>query len=112
MFVENYGPVAENETTSGIKVIYNLYREHFKTYSCQILKGLIFVASPSGTLPSLFNLWLCGQSGIFLEVTEFMRLLLFFDSSSPCRWLYAVCECGISWSYILFYVDLHIVKHK
>ena len=30
-FVENYGPVAENETTSGIKVIYNLYREHFKT---------------------------------------------------------------------------------
>ena len=24
--------------------------------------------------------------------------------------LYAVCECGISWSYILFYIDLYIVK--
>ena len=35
-------PVAGNETTSGITVLYNLYREHFKTHSCQILKGLIF----------------------------------------------------------------------
>ena len=34
--------MAENETTSGIKVIYNLYNEHVKTHFCQILKGLIF----------------------------------------------------------------------
>ena len=40
--VEKYGPVAENEAASGIKVIYSLYREHFKTHSCQILKGLMF----------------------------------------------------------------------
>ena len=26
----------------GANVIYNLYSEHFKTHSCQILKGLIF----------------------------------------------------------------------
>ena len=24
--------------------------------------------------------------------------------------LYEVCACGISWPYILFYIDLHIVK--
>ena len=24
--------------------------------------------------------------------------------------LYTFCECGTSWSYIIFYIDLHIVK--
>ena len=36
-FVENYGPVAENEAASG----YSLYTEHIKTHSCQILKVLL-----------------------------------------------------------------------
>ena len=57
-----------------------------------IIKGLVlsdtkrldiwYVASTSGTLPSLFKLWFCGPNGIILEVTEFMRLLFFFDSTS------------------------------
>ena len=24
--------------------------------------------------------------------------------------LYTFCECGVSWSYIISYIDLHIVK--
>ena len=30
-----------------------------------------YVTSPSGTLPSLLKLWLCGPNGIVLDVTEF-----------------------------------------
>ena len=55
--------MAENEAASGIKVLYIAYIDNILN-SCQILKGL---ASPSGTLPSLFKLWLCGQNGIVLE---------------------------------------------
>ena len=30
-----------------------------------------YVQSPNGTLPSLLKLWLCGQNGLILDVTEF-----------------------------------------
>ena len=30
-----------------------------------------YVASSSGTLSSLLKLWLCGQNGLILDVTEF-----------------------------------------
>ena len=75
--------MAENEAASGIKVLYLAYIENILKHILvrYYEKGLIL----SGTLPSLFKLWFCGQNGIVLEVTEFMRLLLFFDSFSRCR---------------------------
>ena len=30
-----------------------------------------YITSPSGTLPSSLKLWLCGQNGLILNVTEF-----------------------------------------
>ena len=30
-----------------------------------------YIKSPSGTLPSSLKLWLCGQNGLILDVTEF-----------------------------------------
>ena len=56
------------------------------------------------------KLWFCDQNGPILEVTEFMWLLLFFDSSSryAVGWP-AVIDCGISWpsSLTVFNIDLH-----
>ena len=31
-----------------------------------------YVTSPSGTLPSLLKLWLCGQNDLILDATEFI----------------------------------------
>ena len=79
--------MAEKEAASGIKVLYLAYIENILNTFLSDTKrlGIRYVASPSGTLPSLFKLWFCGQNGIVLEVTEFMRLLLFFDSFSRCH---------------------------
>ena len=30
-----------------------------------------YVTLPSGTLPSLLKLWLCGQNGLIMDVTQF-----------------------------------------
>ena len=30
-----------------------------------------YITPPSGTLPSSLKLWLCGQNGLILDVTEF-----------------------------------------
>ena len=35
-----------------------------------------YVTSRSGILPSLLKVWLCGQNGLILDVTEFTFYLL------------------------------------
>ena len=42
-----------------------------------------YVTSPSGTLPSLLKLWLCGQNGLILDVTEFTLTYEFKRTKSP-----------------------------
>ena len=44
----------------------------------------VHVTSPSGTLQSLLKLWLCGQNGHFLDVTEFTLTYTLKHSKSPC----------------------------
>ena len=42
-----------------------------------------YVTSPSGTLPSLLKLWLCGQNGLILDVTEFTLTYKLKHTKSP-----------------------------
>ena len=42
-----------------------------------------YVTSPSGTLPSLRKLWLCGQNGLILDVTEFTLTYKLKHTKSP-----------------------------
>ena len=42
-----------------------------------------YVTSPSGTLPSLLKLWLCGQNGLNLDVTEFALTYKLKHTKSP-----------------------------
>ena len=42
-----------------------------------------YVTSPSGTLPSLLKLWLCGQNGFILDVTEFTLTYKLKHTKSP-----------------------------
>ena len=54
---------------------------------------------------SLWSEWhLPGGHRVYKAVIVFLTLPL------GGLGLYAVCACGISWPYILFYIDLHIVK--
>ena len=42
-----------------------------------------YVTSPSCTLPSLLKLWLCGQNGLILDVTEFTLTYKLKHTESP-----------------------------
>ena len=42
-----------------------------------------YVTSQSGTLPSLLKLWLCGQNGLILDVTEFTLTYKLKHTKSP-----------------------------
>ena len=42
-----------------------------------------YVTSPSGTLPSLLKLWLCGQDGLIHDVTEFTLIYKLKHTISP-----------------------------
>ena len=42
-----------------------------------------FVTLPSGTLPSLLKLWLCGQNDRILDVTEFTLTYKLKRTKSP-----------------------------
>ena len=42
-----------------------------------------YVTSPSGTLPSFLKLWLCGQNGLTLDVTEFTLTYKLKRTKSP-----------------------------
>ena len=42
-----------------------------------------YVASHSGTLPGLLKLWLCGQNGLILDVTEFTLTSKLKHTKSP-----------------------------
>ena len=42
-----------------------------------------YVQSLSGTLPSLLKLWLCGQNGHILDVTEFTLTYKLKRTKSP-----------------------------
>ena len=42
-----------------------------------------YVTSPSGTLRSLLKLWLCGQNGLILDVTEFTLTYKLKHTKSP-----------------------------
>ena len=41
------------------------------------------VTFPSGTLPKLLKLWLCGQNGIIMDVTEFTLTYKLKHTKSP-----------------------------
>ena len=80
--------------------------------STQILPSEFLVMKwTANFLPSLIKLWFCGQKGLILEVTElicdcYCSLTL---PHGAVGWS-AVCECGISWSYSLFFTLSHIEK--
>ena len=42
-----------------------------------------YVTSPSGTLPSLLKLWLYGQNGLILDVTELTLTYKLEHTKSP-----------------------------
>ena len=42
-----------------------------------------YVTLPSGTQPSLLKLWLCGQNGLILDVTEFTSTYKLKHTKSP-----------------------------
>ena len=42
-----------------------------------------YVTSPSGTIPSLLKLWLYGQNGLILDVTEFTLTYKLKRTKSP-----------------------------
>ena len=42
-----------------------------------------YVTSPSGTLPRLLKLWLCGQNDLILNVTEFTLTYKLKRKKSP-----------------------------
>ena len=105
------GPWGRKWDRLGVNVFYIAYIKNVLNHILdRISKGLIFdIRSPSGTLSRLFKLWFCGQNGIFLNVKEFMRLLLLFGSLSRCRGL----VCSELWHFLFIltlYMDLLIVK--
>ena len=59
----------------GFSSINRLFRENIKIVLLEnkMPKGFDtwYITSPSGTLPSSLKLWLCGQNGLILNVTEF-----------------------------------------
>ena len=65
-----------------------LFRENIKIYSCtktkcpKVLK-FWYVTSPSGSLPSLLKLLLCGQNGLILDVKEFTLTYKLKHTKSP-----------------------------
>ena len=42
-----------------------------------------YVTLPSGTLPSLLKLWLCGQNGLIMDVTVFTLTYKLKHTKSP-----------------------------
>ena len=42
-----------------------------------------YETSPCGTLPSLLKLWLCGENGLILDVTEFTLTYKLKHTESP-----------------------------
>ena len=42
-----------------------------------------YVTLPSGTLPSLLKLWLCGQNGLIMDVTQFTLTYKLKHTKSP-----------------------------
>ena len=67
--------------------INKLLRENIQTHSCQETKcqsyDVWYVKLPSGTLPSLLKLWLCGQNGLTLDVPEFTLTYKLKHTKSP-----------------------------
>ena len=100
--------MAQNEAALGINVLYIAYkeREHIITHSCQILKGLIFEYSNKFIqIMVLWSKWHCPGGHRVHEA-----VIIFSTLPHGTVGLYAVCACGISWPYFLFYIDLHTVK--
>ena len=44
---------------------------------------ICYVTLPSGTLPSLLKLWLCGQNGLIMDVTQFTLTYKLKHTKSP-----------------------------
>ena len=92
----------------GSGFIYRLYREHIKTHSCQILKALIFDMWYSTKFVQIMVLW--SKMASTWRSQSLWGCYCSLTLPLGVEGLYAVRACGISWSYILFYIGLHIVK--
>ena len=59
----------------GFSSINRLFRETLKNIFARKQNAQSFdiwyVTLPSGTLPNLLNLWLCGKNGLIMDVTQF-----------------------------------------
>ena len=68
--------------------INGLFRENIKKIFLPENKmpqsfNILYVRSPSGTLPSLLKLWLCGQNGLIQKVKEFTLTYKLKRTKSP-----------------------------
>ena len=63
--------------------INRLFRENLPENKMLQSFDIRYVQSPSGTLPSLLKLWLCGQNGLILDVTEFTLTYNLKRTKSP-----------------------------
>ena len=87
----------------------HLYREHIKTYFCQISKGLKVLIDMYSS--KLVQIWFCGQKGLNLDVTELICEVTELICGCYCSLILphsavvwsAMCECDIFLAILTFW---------